>query len=296
MKMISPLTVTDGTLTSHAVAENDWPAWSSGSTYALADKVIYQHRIYQSLQASNTNHTPSDAASTWWSDIGPTNRWAMFDGKVNTQTTATDSMTVALSMGEPVTGLALLNLSAVSEVQVTVEAGAATVYDQTRTLEGPVSGWEAYFFDPIEFQTDVVFDDLPLYHDATITVAITGTGAIACGVLALGRVYDLGNTLRGVKAGITDYSKKDQDAVGEPIGVIQRGFAKRYSGQLIVERARVDALIRLLAKHRATACVYAGDDTGYYSALIAYGFYKDFSVGIEYPTHSLCNLEIEGLT
>jgi hypothetical protein len=220
----------------------------------------------------------------------------MFDGKVNTQTTDADEITVVLEMGEAVTGVGLLNLVSVSAVQIVVEDGATEVYNVTRSLEGEVADWLAYFFDAIEFKTDVVFDDLPLYNAATVTISLTGSGSISCGVLALGRAYTLGITRIGVKAGITDYSKKEADAVGEPIGIIKRGFAKRYTSSLVVERARVNGLIRLLADHRATACVFAGDDSGYYSALTAYGWVKDFDVTIEYPTHSLCNLEIEGLT
>ena len=81
MQFIKPVSISDATLISSTIAETDYSAWSSGTTYALGDKVILTstHRVYESLQAANTNHNPTEAASTWWLDIGPTNRWAMFD-------------------------------------------------------------------------------------------------------------------------------------------------------------------------------------------------------------------------
>lgn len=298
MKVIKPMTIADANLVSCSVAENDFAAWSSGSTYALGDKVILTstHRIYQSLQAGNTNNDPTDAASVWWSDIGPTNRWAMLDGKVSTQTTATNSIEVTIEPGEVCNGLSVLNLSNVSTVTVEVVSGVDTVYSRVSDMTGPVGDWEEYFFDPIEFKTDLALTDLPFYGDAEITVTLEGTGSIACGVLVLGRSHDLGRTKMGVKLGIIDYSKKESDEFGNPVGVIQRAFAKRFSVDLILDRARVDPVARLLADLRAAPAVWIGDDSGYYTSLLAYGFYKQFEETIAYYDFSLCALEIEGLT
>lgn len=298
MKVIKPMTIADANLVSSSVAETDFAAWSSGSTYALGDKVILTstHRIYQSLQAGNTNHNPTDAASVWWGDIGPTNRWAMLDGKVSTQTSDTDSIEIVLAPGVASDGLALLNLDAVTTVTVTVTSDAVEVYSSVQDMTGIVSDWSEYFFDPIEFKTDITFDDLPFYADAEITVLLEGSGTIACGVLVLGRVHDLGITRMGAKLGITDYSKKESDEFGNPVGIVQRAFAKRFSVDLVLDRARVDPVARLLASLRATPAVWIGDETNYYTSLIAYGFYKQFEETIAYYSHSLCALEIEGLT
>lgn len=44
-----------------------YPAWNSGTTYALGDLVSYNSRNYRSLQNSNTNHTPNGhLADAWW--------------------------------------------------------------------------------------------------------------------------------------------------------------------------------------------------------------------------------------
>ena len=57
---------------------------------------------------------------------------------------------------------------------------------------------------------------------------------------------------------------------------------------------QVDAVQKFLAGIRATPAIWQGD--GDYAALWIYGFYKDFSLTIAYPTISNLSLEIEGLT
>ena len=65
--VVSPLTITDAMLTTSNVAETDYSAWSSGATYALDDRVILTstHKVYQSLQAGNTNKDPL-TQPLWW--------------------------------------------------------------------------------------------------------------------------------------------------------------------------------------------------------------------------------------
>jgi hypothetical protein len=47
---------------------------------------------------------------------------------------------------------------------------------------------------------------------------------------------------------------------------------------------------------RAKPCVWiAADDPLLQEPLIVYGFYKDFSTDIAYPSYSMCSISIEGL-
>ncbi len=74
MKIIRPLTITDAVLAATNVPENDHPAYSGATTYALGDRVIVVgadiHKIYESLQASNTGHAPV-TSPTYWEDDRP---------------------------------------------------------------------------------------------------------------------------------------------------------------------------------------------------------------------------------
>ncbi|WP_119157965.1 phage head spike fiber domain-containing protein, partial [Caldimonas tepidiphila] len=71
-----------------SVPENDHPAWSAATNYAVGVKVIRltTHRVYECAIAG-TNSTPPEDAPSRWIDLGPTNRWAMLDKEVGTVTT-----------------------------------------------------------------------------------------------------------------------------------------------------------------------------------------------------------------
>ena len=105
LSVLVPGTITSAMLTS-TVAETDYTAWSSGTTYAVGGRCISTttHRVYESLVASNTNHDPTDisnriGATPWWLDVGATNRWKMFDDQTTSQTTAATTITVTLEPG-----------------------------------------------------------------------------------------------------------------------------------------------------------------------------------------------------
>ena len=111
MKVIKPITITSGMLLSSSVPETDYAAWSAATAYALGAKVIRtsMHRIYQRL-VSGTTATAPESDPVNWLDIGPTNRWAMFDGEISTSTTKATSLAVTLAPGRA-SGLALIGLA-----------------------------------------------------------------------------------------------------------------------------------------------------------------------------------------
>lgn len=299
MKIIRPVTVTDAVLTSSTVAETDYAAWNSGTTYSVGNRVIRTgtHRIYESLQDSNTNHTPEDNLSgddPWWLEVGPTNRWAMFDEKVGTQTVAATSLTVVLAPGR-VNSLALLNIDAAQAVVTQVES-SVTIYSKTIDLTAPCAGdWYSYFYSDIERVSDYVLGDLLPSATGTVQVVLSvPSGNVKCGGLVVGMLALLGGTRFGARVGITDYSRKATDAFGNAI-VVQRAFSKRNSVSLLIERGSVDAVVRLLSRYRATQVVWIGADN-LYSSLIVFGFFKEFQVDINGPKFSYCTLEIEGMT
>ena len=57
LTIIKPLEVTPAMLTTD-VPEADYPAWVAGTTYAADVRVIYAHKVHQSLQAANTGKQP----------------------------------------------------------------------------------------------------------------------------------------------------------------------------------------------------------------------------------------------
>jgi hypothetical protein len=244
--------------------------------------------------ASGYNKSPATNPSSWV-EMGSTNRWAMFDTSVGSQTSQATPLTVTIAPGI-VNSLALLDLSATS-VTVAMTDGAAgpTVFNQTYTMAdaAEILDWYGYYFDPLQPQTELIVEGLPPYSAGRITVTVNAATTAKCGTLAVGGMIDLGSALYGVGVGITDYSRKETDTFGIT-SVVERSYAKRFDMPVIVENKRLDYLAKQLAAVRATPCVWIGDDD--YSSLIAYGYYKDWSVSIAYQDISEMRLTVESLT
>lgn len=297
MRFITPTPISTSMLVSSTRAENDYAAWASGTTYALGAKVISTstHRIYESLQASNTNHALTDTA--WWLDIGPTNRWAMFDNGVGTVTSQATPLTVVLDTGI-IDSLALLDIAGTSvTVSMTDGPTGSTVYNQTYDLpdNAILMSWFDYFFADSEPTTTLIVDDLPPYQSARLTVSIAATTTAECGTMAIGRMVVLGQTLARPSISINDYSRKETDIFGVT-SVTERAYAKKIEARFWMSSDRVDYDAKKLAAVRAVPVVWLADDTSNYDSLVAYGFYRDWGIDITYPNYSEASITIEGLT
>lgn len=298
MKVLKPHAITDAVLLSSTVPEDDHPAWVSGATYAIGARVIRTttHSIYERL-SEGAGTTPPENDMTNWLNVGPTNRWAAFDQKVGTVTSGASPMTFVLRTGST-DSLALFELRGrVAQVDMRDATGGQVVYSRTIDLDG--SGIESFydwFFADFEQRTDVVLTDLPSqFASAELTVTVTATsGNPEIGVFKPGLASELGDTQYGAKVGISDYSRKDRDVFGNVI-VVERAYSKRATFELVTKRASFNRIYRTLAALRATPCVYIGTEEPGYEPLLIYGFFKDFSIDVQYPEHHLCSLEIEGL-
>lgn len=298
MNVIKPVLIEDAQFASSTIPEDDYGVWSSGTTYALADNVIYAHRIYESLQASNLAHTPGAVGSeTWWLDAGPTNQWAMFDQEISTPTISTsNSMTIVLQPGL-INSVAMLELAG-TYAHVTMAFGADTVYDQTLYFDStPIEDWYEYFFKDYNTAAEIVFEDLPSYREGVLTIVIVNEGAVAqCGSLIVGSAYELGLVQYGARAGIIDYSRKETNVFGATT-IVKRKYSKRMSLELQLDNFDIRRVQALLAQLRSTPCLWIGvpEDTITYGPLVVFGFYRDFQITVAYPTSSMCSLEIEGM-
>lgn len=294
MKVISPITISDSNFIDSSVPEDDAVAWDAATNYALADSVMADHVVYVCIQSPNTAHPPA-TSPLYWSVSGPTNRWAMLDSEISTATTATDEIELTVKAVNP-GGLALINVTG-NSVRAVVRSSldGDVVYDQTTPLDGTlIADWYQYFFEPFALATEAVFLDLPPYPDAHITITIAGDGQVSCGHVSIGTVYEIGKAQAGAGLGIIDYSRKDVSTAGV-VTLQRRKFSKRFNAPVIVPTAQVARVNRTLADLRATPCVWiAGADSD--DRIIIFGFYRDYGIDIAYPTHSICSLEIEGLT
>lgn len=304
--VMQPVAITDAMLITSGsppgtnVPEDDYAQWSSGTTYAAGDRVIVvsNHTIYESLQAANTNNDPVTETS-WWIQVGPTNRWAAFDTSVSTQTHQSTNITYTLETGIAVNTIAILNLTDAYEINITLTSPSSgspgIVYQETIDLglTGLFSDWYNWFFGVKQRPTQYIDTSFPAYADGIIEFEIIGGTDLAVGGIAVGQQQRFGRGVRlGARVGIQDYSRKETNEFGETL-LVQRAFAKRANFDLFVDKSEVDTLQNYLSALRATPALWIGSTE--YESTTVFGFYKNFDIILSYPEHADCELEIEGL-
>lgn len=278
-------------------AVNTYAEWSSATTYALGATVSYgSSGTYVSLQNSNLNQNPV-TATTYWTRSGPTNKMAAFDDIISSSTISTSDIIFAVTASS-IDTVALLNLvgsrASIAVSDVTLKT---LVYHNYQPLYGDIAvDWYSYFlYDADTVRTMSTYLDIPSSSNMLITIKISGTGTVSIGNYLAGTIKSLGDTQYGVSAGIIDYSKKDVDTFGN-ITFVKRNYSKRLNASISLTNANLNKVQRILYDIRATPALWiASTDIQFEEPLIVYGFYRDFSTEISYPTHSICNLQIEGL-
>jgi hypothetical protein len=269
LQLLQPVALTDAMLVSSTVAEADYAAWATGTTYALGARVLKAgtHRVFESAVEGNLGNDPTGDSGKWF-DIGPTNRWAMFDESLGTSTTATGTIKVSVAAGT-VSALALLDV-----VGSTVRA-QATGYDRTATVGSGA----------------IAFLDVPA-NAGTISVTITGSGSVSVGTLLVGKLVGLGVTEASPTAGITDYSRKEIDDFGA-VTIVSRAWAKRMTANALIRSDAIDAVVSRITAVRARPALWIGQSG--IDSLTLYGFFKDFSVEVGDLVSKL-SVSIEGLS
>lgn len=296
IKIIKPIQITPDKILSSTATEG-YGEWSSATTYALDDVVVYSNRIYKSLLANNVNKQPNTNPTSWL-DIAPSNKTAMFDNQVNTQTIGTTSLVVTFQPGVNFNSLAVLNLKGNTiTCEVKDSPTGSIVYSETVSLDGSViADWYSYFFDDFDIRTEVIFNNIPPYSSGVVTLTVTaGTGAeVAIGTCAVGTMIEIGGTQYGLGYGIRDYSIKETDAFGNT-KFVERAYSKRMSPNIFVDNSRLNYVTKTLEKIRSTPTVFIASDDTRFEGTIMLGFLKDWNVEIAYPSHSMISAEIEGL-
>lgn len=278
--------------------------YSGATTYALAETVIstVTHRVYESVQAANTGKplpVPPETLTAWWLDVGPTNRWAMFDLKSNTQTVCPSPLTVVVTPGARVntcgrTGI-VANSAVISETSASIGGtvyGPATINLNSRE----VFDWYSYFFEPFSTRPSHVVFDLPPYTDAVLTATLTATsGNVKCGGMTVGTFVDLGKVQWHAKADSLNFSKITRDDWGNATLVPIPGVPKTNQ-TLELDKARVNKVMETKALLDAAPALWTGLDDStddWFEMVQIVGIWKQFSIDMAYPSKALVTLELE---
>lgn len=297
MKVIRPIQITPDKIISSTAGES-YADWNSTTSYILGMKVVFNNSIYESLIENNLNKNPQ-ITPTVWLYVGASNKTAMFDLEVNSQTTAGTILTVKFRPGKPFDIVSFLNIKGKS-ISVTVkDGGGVIVYNSSIDLVNleSIIDWYTYFFEDFDLRTEAVFQNIPPYlSDSTIEVTIQNNPGqnVAIGNCCIGTTVDLGDTQYGLNYGIRDYSVKETDEFGNT-KFVQRAYSKRISSNLMVANTRLNYVSRTLESLRATPTVYIAVDDPKYGGTVIFGFLKDWNIEISYPNHSMISMEVDGL-
>jgi len=282
------------------VPETDYTEWSSATTYALGDRVIYTvagaHSVYESLSGSNTNHNPSTDDGTYWLYVSKTNRWKMFDNSNTSQTTQANDIKVDITYSSRPNCVFFSNVEAQYITVIMYDSNNNVVFEQkTKMYEDTgTPSYFSWFTNQLKRKRELFVNPLPPLANCRISALIENGGETAkCGTMLVGSAETVGLTELGASVGIQDYSVKQRNEFGD-YQILERAFNKRGEFNIFVDNQKIDRLQNILSSVRATPTLYVG--TSKYSSTQIYGFYRDFDIVIAYNNYSLVTIEIEGLT
>lgn len=303
LSVLVPLDVTNtgGVLSSVtaagvALAEDTNPAWASGTTYAAGARVylLSTHRVYESVQAGNLGKDPSlpanqynaSGVATWWIDIGPTNKYAMFDGLITSQTATASPLVITLTPGS-FNGFALFGIDADSfSVTVKDAPGGNVIYSEPTTpLEGSMPpDYYEYFFD-LRFKPlrQLIRSNLEPYGSSEITLTLNkGSGQVKLGMFAIGDLRPMGIPQRDAKVEPQDFSYFKQDAFGNST-VKKRANATGMSISCVMGIDEAGTVLDTVKEVLGTPVVVVGSTKTMYEWLTVFGLISGSMTPNPYP-------------
>ena len=295
MKVIKSIVTTDAILTYSNIAEDEHPAWLSGTSYNANDMVIYQHKIYERVITGAGTTTP-DIDQVNWLYISYTNRYRMFDNILYSTSEKVGGINFTLTPNQSVDSLVILNVNASSVKVVITDPALGVIYDRAIDLASvsDVTDYYTYFYSPLVAKSNTaIFTDLPIAPTATIDVYISaGTALVSVGEVVYGIKKIVGRTNYGTSIGIKSYSRKEFDEFGN-VTVVKRKNSKYCEYDIDIDNYMLSDVQRFFSDIDSVPCVFIGNET--MDELIVYGFYSDFKATISFPTVSKCTLRVEGL-
>lgn len=307
--MIPDSVIDDGLLVSSTIIDNLSAAseWLPGTTYTAGQSVQYRHTHYTAIvpdDYTNLGQTPGPN-SEYWTEGDASNKWAMFDSYVSTQTVGDiDTDIVVVLSASKADTLCLMGCENVLSVNVQLNylTTGETVLDQDVSMvryvtDSVSSSWWDYFYGETEYRAQV-FLEFTAWTNAQITLTITPVAGYAAkiGHCVFGQVKEIGTAQWGVAPTFTDYSTVTRNDASGKISYTQGNYVKSLSIPLWIYNRSLDYVSRALAAARSIPAVWnANENDTTWESIITFGFVRDFTVTVPAATYSTCTLTIEGL-
>lgn len=251
------------------------------------------------LTTKNIGNALTD--TDYWLDVGPMNKWAMFDTYNTSQTSASTSIEVEITPGTRIDTVALLNLSGASSVQIVANNGS-DYYDETYSLTETAfaDDWYVGTYSETFYKVNFAVSDIPPNSGTTLTITISGSGTVKCGSCIVGLSKEIGGAEYGTDIGIDDYSLISRDDYGT-LTITERDYNDRGDFELHIPKEKHAAVSNLIKSYRATPALWLmipDDDVvgGWDGPGIIYGIPTLFKFNVREPLDIWYSLEITGLT
>lgn len=229
-------------------------AWSNATAYTGVETNINSDgRLWASV-ASSTGVKPGTDA-TKWRDIGPSNRMAAFDDKLNTKCIAAGELKLVIKPGF-FGGLALYGLVG-ENLEITLRAtpGGDVIYQWMGDMYEQAYGLFEYLYMPLRQITKKLGFDLAMAPDAELTIRITASGGGACevGMVVCGfwesllGTGDFGGVEYGASAEIKTYSYIKTEDDGSTT-IVPRSTATNIQCGVIIDAEQANKAADILAK------------------------------------------------
>jgi len=281
-------------------------AYNAGTNYSIGATASANQRVYQKLTAGTGHAVPilPETENDNWIDVGPMNKFAMFDLDSNTQTVWTSPLTVVFAPGFRINTIGLNGLAGKTlTISATSVIGGGTVYGPVEvdlSYREIVDGYE-YCYAPFLTRPYHVVHDVPPYSDIIVTVTMEATvGNVKIGSCVVGTYIDLGQTSADTTNRGISFSKVTRDLYGKATMVKRRSIPATKHRSLL-ERILVNRT--MYARDTlldATPALYTGMDDaennlfGMHQIL---GFFTrwEYSVDAGLADHVWLEIELEAI-
>jgi hypothetical protein len=307
--VLVPTTITDAMVTSSTIAEPaaGETAWNPATAYTVGQEAILTatHRVYTNLLGGVNATSPELAltgATPRWLDTRPTNKWACFDGQINTQSSIVTPLTIVLVPGL-FNCIAFYGLDG-STITITIKdaPGGSVFYSYTASLQAPPIDYYDYYFGVIRPLTKLLRTGITPFSNPEVTITITaGAGiTVKAGMIAFGNLRSLlsvegtGGTNYGAKAKPITYSYIGTDLYGNT-KIIRRTKATDMDIQVTVPIADADYALISMQDVLDVPAAWIATDAANYSGLNIFGLASgDVTYGG--PTHAIITINVRGLS
>lgn len=298
-----PATITDANILANSVPEADYPEWDPDDEYDLGEYVMVIgvdiHKVFRSVVAGNNGHDPLEEADinnpVYWSYVGATTKYKMFDEYISTQTVANGSISFTLGGMGQVNTFALFGLSGGDTITLEIRDDDGTfISSETRDLisYSTFNSFYDWLFTPFFSSSFVVFEDIPPYYNARFTVTIEGAGQVGIGAVLPAYGYQFGRLTRETSVDQKDYSLKTELTPG--VFTFEKGVTVILGEmEFYFDNQKFDLLNNLIKQRAGVPTLVIGNSN--YETLTQYGVIQGAPNNLAFANEGTCRFKVESL-